>query len=606
MKKSVAELLIRILGELGVSDVTLDVTVPENSGNGDYTTNVAMRLAGRLKKSPMDIAEEIRKHYQKIYKDSQKSAGPDTQNNALQAIDRIEIAPPGFLNIFMSEASLSTSTSLVLNTGEAYGSAKTKEPLRITVEFTDPNPFKEFHIGHLYSNSVGESLSRLFESQGHVVRRVNYQGDVGMHVAKAIWGLGREPVTGLANLPLPARIKELGNAYVKGAKAFEEDAAAAEEMKRLNKLIFIAAQGMWQRTKGTKAVVDYRAGERIDEKELSEVSERYETGRAWSLEYFETIYKRLGTYFAGYYFESLVGERGVVIVREHIHDGVFEESDGAVVFRGPHTRVFINQLGLPTYEAKELGLAPTKYEDWKYDASYIVTGNEINEYFKVLLAALAKVAPDLSAKTRHIGHGMVRNADGSKMSSRSGEILSGEGLLDEVKQSIYTIIDQNDNKYSKTEREEIAEAAAIAAVKYSLLRVSLPSDVAFDLKTSVSFDGDSGPYLLYTYARAKSVLRKSGGPSEQSTKIQSLALNPEERAIARLILYFPDIVAEAAEKLAPSMLCSYLFSLAQAFNLFYQKHQIIGEPGRLALTEAAAQVLKNGLMLLGIPVVERM
>lgn len=587
MKREIQSLLVSLLQEMGVREVVPEVTIPENPANGEYTTNVALRLGKQLGKPPMEIANDLKKRIEagqrdhNIYKDSQKRAGQKAGNDTLQAIDRVETASPGFLNIFLSEARLSTELGEVLDSDEAYGTAKSKKPLRITVEFTDPNPFKEFHIGHLYSNSVGESLSRLFETQGHLVRRVNYQGDVGMHVAKAVWGLKDQKIAVLEKLPLQARIHALGQAYAKGAEAFEDPSAdgkaAAEEMKRLNKQIFTDPPAI------------------------------YAAGRKWSLEYFEGLYKRLGTTFDGYYFESKVGERGVAMVRKHMDDGVFEESDGAIVYRGEkkglHTRVFVNQLGLPTYEAKELGLAPLKYEDWPYDESYIVTGNEINEYFKVLLSALGEIAPELAAKTRHVGHGMVRNADGTKMSSRSGEVLSGEGLLDEVKQSIYTLIDKNDQKYTKVEREEIAEAAAVAAVKYSLLRVSLPSDVAFDLKTSVSFDGDSGPYLLYTYARAKSVLRKASG---RSRKIQSLALNPEERAIARLLLYFPDIVADAAKNLAPSTLCSYLFQLAAAFNLFYQKHQIIGEPHRLAITAATAQVLKNGLTLLGIPVVERM
>jgi arginyl-tRNA synthetase len=609
MKKDLTTFLTHILKDMGITDVIPEVSVSEKPANGDYTTNVAMRLAGQLKKSPMEIAGEIEKQYQNIHKDNQKSAGRNAGNAVFQAISRVETVPPGFINIFLSEAKLSSRLGEVIKHGEAYGTAKTTKPLRVTVEFTDPNPFKEFHIGHLYSNSVGESLSRLFESQAYLVRRVNYQGDVGMHVAKAIWGMKGGKIESLEGLPLPKRIQAMGEAYVKGAKAFEEDVAAANEMKRINKLIFIAAQRMWKREKAIVPVVDYAAGEKVDEGELTMLAKLYETGRAWSLEYFDTIYKRLGTTFEEYYFESMVGERGVAIIQKHIKDKVFEKSDGAVVYRGEkkglHTRVFVNQLGLPTYEAKELGLAPLKYDDWKYDRSFIVTGNEINEYFKVLLAALGEVAPELAAKTKHIGHGMVRNADGTKMSSRSGEILSGEGLLDEVKQSIYDIIDRSNEKYSKKEREEIADAAAIAAVKYSLLRVSLPGDVAFDVRKSVSFDGDSGPYLLYTYARAKSVLRKAGNPKLHTGSVIEKH-NAEERAIARFILYFPDVVAEAADHLAPSMICNYLFQLAQAFNLFYQKHQIIGDNNRLALTAAAAQVLANGLTLLGISVVERM
>jgi len=229
------------------------------------------------------------------------------------------------------------------------------------------------------------------------------------------------------------------------------------------------------------------------------------------------------------------------------------------------------------------------------------------------LSALGEVSPSLALKTRHIGHGMVKKSDGSKMSSRSGDVLTGEGLLDEVKESIYTLLDKNKSNYTKKERGEIAEKAAVAAVKYSLLRVSLPSDVAFDPEKSVSFDGDSGPYLQYTYARCKSVLRKA--KKQKSKKAESFpltldasrfTLNPEERSVARLILYFPDVVSDAAKNYAPNTLCTYLFKLAASYNLFYAKHVILPSSFRLSLTAATSQVLKNGLYLLGIETLEQM
>lgn len=641
MKQQFVEILKQILEEMGVTNVVPDVEISDDSTHGDYTTNVAMRLAPMVKKgsdlkgiqgltlmgkSPMEIALQVKEaisHRTSIIRHEgqdqnrkqkyQKQSPHISANSILQAIDRVEVVPPGFINFFLTEAKLSTSTSSVLSQKKLYGTRQTKSPQRVTVEFTDPNPFKEFHIGHLYSNSVGEALCRLLESQGHAVRRVNYQGDVGMHVAKSLYSLlATFKVEELEKLPLPERVHMLGQAYVAGAEAFEENKKAVEEMKILNGLIFIAAQEL-AKAQGWKPVVDYRRGEPVDEEKLAVVKKIYEKGRAWSLDYFETIYKRLGTKFEGYYFESQVGERGVAIVRDFMNKGVFEESDGAVVYRGEknglHTRVFINQLGLPTYEAKELGLAPTKEKDWPHNLSLIVTGNEINEYFKVLISALTEVSPNLGKKTRHIGHGMVKNADGSKMSSRSGQVLTGGGLVDEVKASIYTIIDTSNQKYNRIEREEIAEKAAVAAVKYSLLKVSLPSDVAFDIAKSVSFEGDSGPYLLYTYARAKSVLRKAErltSDMKSSSHIGSVKLNLEERAVARLIHFFPEIVDQAAHEYAPNVLCKYLFDLAQAFNLFYQKHAIIGNDYRLALTAATAQVLGNGLYLLGIKTLEQM
>ncbi|MBI3577380.1 arginine--tRNA ligase [Candidatus Gottesmanbacteria bacterium] len=628
MKKQLQEAVQSVLRELGVSGLVPDVEIPENSLHGEYTTNVAMRLVKVLKKPPMEIAEKIKnavslkKQHLNTSKKSQTRSvkfGKSDPFSVLQAIDRVGVAPPGFINFFLTEAKFSTEVSEVLKEKEAYGTSQQKGK-RIVVEFTDPNPFKEFHIGHLYSNAVGESICRLFEASGQDVRRVNYQGDVGMHVAKAIWGMQKklkaesakfkveDEMKKLEKLPLSERVKWMGEAYALGATAYEEDPAAAEEMKRLNKLIY--------------------------DKDES-IKTLYESGRAWSLAYFETLYQRLGTTFKGYYFESKAGEVGVEKVQKHITDGIFEKSDGAIIFRGEkfglHTRVFINKLGLPTYEAKELGLAPMKYEDWPYDASYIITAKEIDEYFKVLIAAMKQVAPELGEKTTHIGHGMVRLPEG-KMSSRTGKILTGEWLLDSLKQKIYTIINKSKTKYDTKESELIAERAAVAAVKYSLLKVALPSDITFDLESSVSFEGDSGPYLLYTYARCKSVLRKAR--RQESKKAENISftlhasrftLNPEERSIARLIVHFPDVVAEAAANLSPSTIAGYVSKLAAAFNLFYAKHTILASKHqgvkasknpdaltpdtmtlRLTLTAATAHVIATSLHLLGIQTVERM
>ncbi|MCX6791848.1 MAG: arginine--tRNA ligase [Candidatus Gottesmanbacteria bacterium] len=265
-------------------------------------------------------------------------------------------------------------------------------------------------------------------------------------------------------------------------------------------------------------------------------------------------------------------------------------------------------------EAKDLALAPLKYSEWPYDRSIIMTGNEQSEYFKVMLAALAEINPDLASRTRHMPFGMVRLTTG-KMSSRTGDVITADWLIEQAKKSIYKILDKNgSSRYSPTEKDDIAQKAAIAAIKYSMLRVNAISDIAFDIEASVSFEGDSGPYLQYTYARCKSVLRKA---SSRSKEIQSLALNLEERNLARSIMQFPDVVAEAATNFSPNTICTYLFHLAQEFNLFYAKHQILPSDSpnspsthssltRLALTAATAQVIKNGLYLLGIETMEQM
>lgn len=662
---------------LTVKDIFVART--EDVGHGEYATNIAMKLAKLLKTAPTDIGLQVKKvldeelalidksgTHQKTSKVDAKVSTFSRNSHGksiLRDIDRFEVAPPGFLNVYLSEAKLGAQ---FVEVPKVENSAiKGQKPLRIMVEFTDPNPFKEFHIGHLYSNAVGESVCRMLEALGHTVRRVCYQGDVGMHVSKSIWGLIEKmkqekcDMSDLEKLDLNDRIKFLGQAYAIGATAYEEHEYAKEEMKDINYLVFISAQEHLKKTKNWTPQVDYGKYVTIDPKRLEIVSRLYTKGRTWSLAYFETIYQRLGTKFEEYYFESLVGEYGVKIVREFM-GSVFIESDGAVVFPGEkyglHTRVFINSLGLPTYEAKELGLAPTKYTDWTHDLSIIITAKEIDAYFQVLIAAISKVNPELGVKTKHMSHGIVRLPEG-KMSSRTGKIVTGEWLLEEVKGRILEVLDRESGRsnppageagqesgktrqgirsgYSKAAKEEISEKAAVAAVKYSLLKVALPADLTFDFEKSLSFDGDSGPYLQYTYARCRSVLRKSeesgirnlpaGGAGQESGNITTMnhpdtrfglpdavRMNPQERAVARLIHYFPEIVIDAASTFSPNTIANYLFRLASSYNEFYAKHSILTEDKketvafRLALTAATAQTIKRGLYLLGIETLERM
>jgi len=556
IKDKIKEKIKEILGsEVDSGSIVIDI--PADLSHGDYSSNIAMRLAGQLQKSPMELAETIASKFED------------------ENIEKVEVVKPGFINFWVSKKTL---LNLIENPQNNFEKGKKLSGKKIMVEFTDPNPFKEFHIGHLYSNAVGETLSRLLESQGAEVKRANYQGDVGMHVAKALYGIQKQEagIKSIEESSPKKRAEFLGQSYAQGAKAYEEDENAKKEIEAINKKVYDQSD--------------------------PELLELYKKGRQWSLDYFETIYKRLGTTFDFYYFESEVGEIGLKLVNEFLGKGVFEQSEGAVIFPGEkhnlHNRVFINSLGLPTYEAKELGLNKKKYEDYLFDTSVIVTGNEINEYFKVLLAAMEKIIPQVASKTKHLGHGMVRLPQG-KMSSRTGSIITGEWLLDEAKKKI--------QEEFKDMKDETAEQVAVGAVKYALLRSAIGRDIAFSFDESISLDGNSGPYLQYTYARTNSVLAKK--QEKESKEVQSPKLEKEEEELLRLLFKFAEVVEKAAEEYAPSFLCTYLFSLAQHFNLFYQKHKIVGseeEAFRLQLTASVGNVLKSGLHLLGIQSPEKM
>ena len=459
----------------------------------------------------------------------------------------------------------------------------------------------------------------------------------------------------LEKLSIRERQQFLGQGYALGVVKYDEDEKIAEEIKDINYYIYVAAQEVLQETKGWKPIVNYRKYIEGREDRLLEVKRVYEAGLRWSLSYFETIYKRLGTKFDGYYPESWVGEYGMKMVEKGLSMGILEKSEGTVIYRGEqdglHTRVFVNKLGLPTYETKDLGLAQAKYQDFKYDLSINVFGKEIDEYYKVVKGALKKIEPTLGEKSYHIPHGMVKLPEG-KMSSRTGTVITFEWLLDEAKKYVLEIMKKSDKDTSGVTRlpageagrgspngggiketDNIAVAVALGAIRYALLKNSPENDVVFDFGKSVSFEGDSGPYLQYTYTRCRSVLRKASQGNTSGEGIGELTLNPEELSLLRALYRFPEVVSEAARTLSPNLVCSFLFDLAQKYNLFYNKHSILSPKDtsdggrqaqsarhdssevekseevrsfRLFLTSATAQVIQKGLFLLGINTVERM
>ncbi|MEK7577849.1 MAG: arginine--tRNA ligase [Patescibacteria group bacterium] len=606
MKIQLQHLFQDLLNDMGIDDVVVDVVMTENATNGDYTTNIAMKLANVLKRSPMDIALQVKKEVESLKlkveskgedlnkaKDNQNISSIATHKDILQAIDHIEVVTPGFINIFLTEASLSNSVSEVLKLKESYGTSSLKEVKTIMVEFAHPNTHKAFHIGHLRNITTGECVVRLLEATGHTIIRANYQGDVGMHIAKALYGLMN--VSEFADQVESMRVKEihekvefLGKAYAAGSAAFEASDEAKVAIKDINIKIYAKDESVYPLYKET---------------------------RQWSLDYFEAIYKRVGTHYDRYYFEGEVYETGKKYVLEGLEKGIFEKSEGAIIFAGEkvglHNRVFISSEGNPTYEGKDMGLGRLQFDEYHLDLVLHVLGPEQYGYTRVMFEALAQLFPDTRDKQYHLVYGWV-NLKSGKMSSRSGNVVLGEWLLDEAKKEIKNILSTNRSNYTEVDQKDIAEKAAVAAVKYAFLRVSINQEIAFDLNNSVSFEGDSGPYLLYTYARCKSVLIKSQSPilnTQQGSwklDIGDWLLNPEERLLARYIHFYPQIVADTASSFSPSILCKYLFELASAFNSFYAKHKIGESASRLQLTEAVSQILKNGLYLLGITTVEKM
>lgn len=556
VKKRIVEDLKRAVKESGYPVTDIVCTIPKNPSFGDYSTNLALQLAKLEstdnKQSPQKIANQILEKFGK----------PDY-------LEKAEIAGGGFINFFVKDK------ELLKNTEDLDVLKKTEHPQKILIEYGHTNPLKEIHIGHLRTFILGESLCRVFDSLGNIVFRANYQGDIGLHIAKAIWGIKKLglPTRELTN---EQKAEFLGKAYTNGNTAYDSDEQAKGEMDEINISLY---------------------------KKEPQYQEVYNIARDWSLEYFEPIYELLGIKYDRCFFESEVYENGKKIVLENV-GSVFEENQGAVIFNGEklglQTRVFITSAGNPTYEGKEIGLAQLEYDTFNYDKSIHVVASEQEGYFQVVIAAINSIFPYLKDKKYHLSYGVVDLKEG-KMSSRAGNVVTVDDLYHIVSERVREVIKQSRLKVD----QGIVKKVALGAIKFSYLKYSPRPNIVFDLEQSVSLEGDSGPYIQYTYARIQSVLKNS----QKGMEFDEVDIESYERDILRQLMYFQETVEEVAKTMHPNLLTIYLLDLARLFNLFYQKCRIIDsekESFRLKLSLEVGKVLQKGLYLLGIEAPERM
>lgn len=574
-----------------VLDEEINLEHPALLEHGDYSTNIALILAKKRGENPKQLAEQIVKQWQEA--------------GLPEMVEKIEVAGPGFINIWLKFDSLISQVSSVLGDQDSFGRNEALRGKKIMVEYGHPNTHKELHIGHMRTLITGEALARIFEACGATVFRANYQGDIGPHVAKAIFGtralLKERNLTFSEAEKFSNKEKAhlLGEGYIKGNVDYDIEKEKTEiDLMNLN---------LYRILKDKNYTPDEDPNLRAD----------YERTRKWSLDYYNDFYERFYTKFDRLFFESEVFDKGKKIVEENLGK-IFEKSrefagdpQEAIIFDGEkfglHKRVFITANETPTYEAKEMALASEQFAAFAFDQNIHVVGNEQAGYFKVVIKAIELLFPDLKGRENHLPMGMV-SLVGRKMSSRTGEILRVDDLLSEIKLLLEPLIQNKD--IGLGEKEVIAEIATIAAIKYSVLRVDPKTNVIFDPKQSVSLQGNSGSYLQYTYARTQNVLAKAKNQEEKlEIKTASDVLSEEEQVLLRSLYLFPQVIKEAALTYSPNLICNFLFDLAQKFNLFYDKQRIIGsenESFRLVLTAATGQIIKNGLNLLGIKALEKM
>lgn len=563
--------LEKILMELNISEIPqIHLEHPKDLSHGDYASNIAMVLAKKNRQNPRELAEKIVEKFIAI--------------KPTEVID-LKIAGPGFINIRLSADFFTDSVSEILEKGMAFGNLNIWTGKKILVEHSSPNLFKPFHIGHMMNNTVGESVARLCYLSGAETKVISYPSDVSLGIGKAVWQLMQYGVTELENQKtISEKMTFLGKCYAEGTRAMKENPELETEMREITQDIYFH--------RDTPAY------------------EAYKIGRDLNLQYFIQMTARLGSVFDGYIFESEAGQIGKQIVAEYTGD-VYTESNGAIVFEPSekdiednkklHTRVFINKDGNPTYEAKDTGLLKLKFDRYNPDLSVFVTDSEQGPYFEVVGTAAGKINPDWQNKTRHMLHGRMQ-FKGQKMSSRLGNTPIVSDILDSVLEEVYEKAGERDMTKDR------ADMIAIAALKYAILRTQPGKAINFDPETSLSFEGDSGPYLQYTYARCKSILRKA---KEQDYEASLERPNDwETLGIEKYLYRLPEIIESAFENFAPQQVAGYVTELAQMFNTWYGNTKIIDEDEqigyRLALVQATALVIKKSLWALGIDAPEEM
>ncbi|MGB4759472.1 MAG: arginine--tRNA ligase [Candidatus Saccharimonadales bacterium] len=548
MKQEIAQALAGACKDLFNVDVTIELTRPDGQF-GDFASNIALQLAGQVGKNPREIgealAEALRGH---------------------ASVADVQVAGPGFLNITLTDSAL---VMLADTRPERSLAGKT-----VLVEYSDPNPFKPLHAGHLYTTLVGDTLARLIQNAGAQTVRLNFGGDVGLHVGRCMWGiiqsLGGELPEKLADIPEYERAAWMGTCYVAGTSAYEDDEAAKAAIIAYNKRVY-----------EVQATGDHD----------TPFAQLYWTCRQWSYEYFAVLYEQLEVVpFDRYIPESEVTPLGVETVRTQLANGVYEKSGEAVIFDGEkfglHTRVFINSEGLPTYETKDVGLSLTKWDDYHFDESIIITANEQSQYMQVVIKSIEQFAPEPAQRTRHLTHGMVKLQGGTKMSSRKGNIVTALEILEAAREA------------GRETGNSPDEHTILAAVKYAFAKNRIGGDIAYDPKESIALEGNSGPYLQYAHARARSILQKL---QFEAAPIENL--EADERTLLRKIGEYAEVVERATNELLPHHICTYLYELAQEFNRFYEKNRVVGdsrENVRAQLVQKYADSLENGLGLLGV------
>lgn len=538
--------IAKIVKELFNVDVEVKLTRPDPQF-GDVTTNVALQLAKPLGRNPRDIAEEL----------AAKLREGDE-------FDEVSVAGPGFVNIRLTAAGL---LALI----KRQPTLKRVDQTTV-IETNHPNPFKAMHIGHAMNSIVADTIANLLALDGAKTYRVSYHGDVGLHVGKSMYSLLKYAdgdIERIASIPANERNAFMSKMYADGSRAYKEDEAAKKEIDELARQSFAPESAIY--------------------------GQIYDMCIEWSWQLIDALVARLGNQpTVKRFLESDADMYGVKIVKDNT-PRVFKESNGAYIFEGSKygsfDNVFVSSNGRGLYAARDLGLMKLKSEQYHPVKSYIVTAEEQRDYFRGVIAAAELCSPESKGVTVNIPHGTVKLSTG-KMSSRNGDVLEAAWLFDEFKKAILA------------RGGEANDQIIAGALRYQFLKVKIGGDIIFDVNDAVSLTGNTGSYLQYAHARARRILEKIDQNVTMPTDVR-----PEDRMLVRKLGEYYEVIELSTQTLEPHHICTYLFELAQEFNRYYEKHQVVGseyEQHRAGLVALYADTLQAGLMILGISAPDQM
>ncbi len=555
--------------KLSAEELSLLLAVPPDPKLGDYAFP-CFKLGG----NPKEQAEKLKA----------KLKLPDI-------LEKVEVVGP-YLNFYLNKSALTSATlKEIFHQKNKYG--RGKENKNIVVEFCSPNTNKPLHLGHVRNMAIGDSLSKLLSFNGNKVHPVEIVNDRGVHICKSMLAYER---WGHKEKPTKKSDHFVGDYYVIFSQKAKE-----EEQQGEKKLEEEAQQMLVKWEQGDKKTVAL-----------------WKKMNKWALDGFKQTYKRFGIKFEKEYFESQFYTKGKELVQEGLAQGIFEKDEtGAIIAPleklGLTNKILLRGDGTSVYITQDMYLAQFRYDDYKYDKLIYVVASEQNLHFKQLFKILELLKKTYAKSLYHLNYGLV-NLPTGRMKSREGTVVDADDLLDELSGIAEQEVKKRYSNLPEAEIKRRAEFIALGALKFYMLKVDPVREMVYHPEESLSFEGETGPYVQYTHARACSILRKA----ERDKKIKaaakaevSLLNTPQELAVVGKLNEFPAVVEEAAKSYKLSHLCSYLLSLSQAFNEFYHAHAVISDDEklmkvRLLLVDCTRQVLETGLGLLGITAPEEM